>query len=204
LKYHRTLLLKLIVLGLVRKIMDPTEAINYNSSIEELEHFLIFSICVANKGAYRTGEVISRLLKREGGSPFDKIRLLIKQGQLDKSLREVRTGQYNRIGRALKEIVESGLNLRTCSVEDLLKIHGIGNKTARFFILFTRPNQRLASLDTHILKFLRDKGYDVPKSTPQSNKKYKEVEELFLKEADKAGRDPAEFDLEIWKSYTRK
>ena len=181
--------------------MDPTEAINYNSSIEELEYFLIFSICVANKGAYRTAKIIDDLLS--GCSPFDRIRFLIETGQLDKSLREVRTGQYNRIGRALREIVEAGLDLRTCSVEDLLKIHGIGNKTARFFILFTRPNQRLASLDTHILKFLQDKGYNVPKSTP-SGKKYKEIEELFLKEADKAGRSIAEFDLEIWKSYTRK
>lgn len=55
----------------------------------------------------------------------------------------------------------------------------------------------------HILKFLKDKGYKVPASTP-TGKKYKTIEGYFLKEADKSGLSVADFDLKIWKEYRNK
>jgi hypothetical protein len=45
-------------------------------------------------------------------------------------------------------------------------------------------------------------GYDVPKSTPPKGR-YALIEKDFLTECDKAGKTPADFDLEIWKSYSQ-
>ena len=95
------------------------------------------------------------------------------------------------------------MDLKTCTVEDLELIKGIGPKTARCFLIHSRPNQQLAGLDIHALRYLADQGYQVPKTTP-TGKKYKEIEGWFIKEANKAGKDVATFDLEIWNKYRNK
>ena len=85
--------------------------------------------------------------------------------------------------------------------EELEEIHGIGPKTSRFFIMWTRPGANYAALDTHILKWLALRGHKVPKSTP-SGKKYKEIEKIFLREAAELGMSPQELDTIIWKSFS--
>jgi thermostable 8-oxoguanine DNA glycosylase len=69
-------------------------------------------------------------------------------------------------------------------------------------VLHSRPDQQIAVLDTHILKWLREQGYNVPKATPPKAR-YTIIEKDFLTECDKAGKTPAELDLEIWKSYSQ-
>jgi thermostable 8-oxoguanine DNA glycosylase len=69
--------------------------------------------------------------------------------------------------------------------------------------LHTRKDARVAALDTHILKYMRDCGYEVPKSTPGSKKQYKKIEEQFLQLADESGQTVADFDLSIWKKYSK-
>jgi thermostable 8-oxoguanine DNA glycosylase len=177
---------------------------NYNRTQEELEELLIFSIMVANKPADRTAKVVDKLLKfSRAKTPFGKIRSLIKQGRLEQCLRNVRAGQYQRISRGLKDLVGSNLDLKNCSIQCLENIYGIGPKTSRMFILHTRPKQKIAVLDTHILKYLKTLGHIVPKSTP-IGKKYLELENKFLDHAKQLDRDVADLDLEIWKSYAYK
>ncbi len=94
--------------------------------------------------------------------------------------------------------------MRTCSVDDLENIYGLGRKTSRCFLIHTRKNARVAGLDVHILKFLRDQGIDAPISTPSSRKKYLELEKTFIEFADKAGKPIAEYDLAIWRKYREK
>ena len=93
------------------------------------------------------------------------------------------------------------MDLRTCSCEDLDDIYNIGLKTANFFILHTRENAEVVALDVHILHFLKDNGYDVPRNTPSSPKLYKKISEWFLTEAKKSGKTLANFDLMIWRQY---
>ncbi len=64
-------------------------------------------------------------------------------------------------------------------------------------------------MDTHILKFLRQEkekiekicdkeiNINVPKSTPSSNKKYKEIKNIFIYRAEKSGKPITNLDLEI-------
>lgn len=94
------------------------------------------------------------------------------------------------------------LDLKTSGIERLEKIHGVGPKTSRFFILHTRKNAKVACLDTHILKYLGSLGHQVPRHTPQSKTRYKELENIFLDKADELKMTPAELDIQIWKQYS--
>jgi hypothetical protein len=190
-------------------MIDPLRITNFSLSKYQLEEYLLFWITAAGKSAISSarglekfllrGECLCRMRRRR---PFETIQRIGKS-VLPKMMRESGIGCYNQKARSFWELATSALDLATCTTDDLEQIIGIGPKTSRCFIMHSRPNQRLAGLDTHILKFMRDMGYDVPKSTP-SGKKYLELEKQFLELADKSGKGLAEFDLEIWKRYSQR
>jgi thermostable 8-oxoguanine DNA glycosylase len=166
--------------------------------LAERQARLIYAIVVAGKSAKFTDRVMNAFhAHRQQHLPFDFIRLLIEEENLGWVLRDMRCGNYRKIERALTELVKSDLDLMTCTPAQLQAIHGIGPKTARFFILWTRPGERYAALDVHILRWLRQ-WYNAPESTPQNENKYRTYEILFLAEADKRGLTARELDSQIW------
>jgi thermostable 8-oxoguanine DNA glycosylase len=122
------------------------------------------------------------------------------RGELLGLIQASRLGQYNRLTRYMIESLN--LDLRNCSVEDLERIPGCGPKTARMFLMFSRPNQRFAALDTHVLKHLRANGIQAPMMTPPAGKTYRRLEAEFLKLADASGMSVADYDLSVWKFYS--
>ena len=110
-------------------------------------------------------------------------------------------GCYNNKSKSMLALAHSGIELDSCSVEQLESIKGIGPKTARCFLIHSRRGVRHAGLDTHVLKYMRDLGFDVPKSTP-NGKKYADLERAFLGLSDASGLGVAEFDLRIWRDYS--
>lgn len=184
-------------------MIDPFDVTKYDRSKSELEEFLAFCVFVAGKPAKRTSQNLDKLLN-EDGSPFQQIRKWIDDGSFRSKLEKYGFGQYTKLCRAFSELTSSNMNLKTCSVEDLESIYGIGPKTARFFILHSQKGAKVACLDTHILTWMRDQGYDAPRSTPPAGRQYRELEECFLKIAEEKGKTPADLDLEIWSSLTRR
>lgn len=177
-------------------------ALTRNLRTEDLQGFLIHGLFVAGKSARHVKQAMDRFYKNPGRTPFDKVRRLIMKGRLRAALRDARVGNYTKNERGLREMVRGKLDLRRCSVEELERIHGISRKTARYFVLYTRPNARVAALDVHMLKFLKLLGYDVPKNTPSSLKRYEELQTIVLELADKAGMTPAELDSAVWRYYS--
>lgn len=190
-------------------MIDPTNITNYNRTQSELEEFLMFSIMVAGKGADITSKKLDSFLynQRKFGvndfSPLQYINFLNRGNLLSIAMKREKLGQYSRLEGAFKGILKFKGRLHEVSVDDLESVDGIGCKTARFFILHSREDVRLAVLDTHILKWLRLHGEDAPKATPTRNK-YALLERAFLGYADKYDLDPAELDLHIWKQYSQK
>jgi thermostable 8-oxoguanine DNA glycosylase len=188
----------------MKYLIDQHNITNFNRSDDELELFWLFSIVVAGKNSGVQAKKLAEFLKPAasvGISPFRYIDLRSYQ-YLDDDIKAVKLGQYNRISLAFRESLK--LNLRECTVKDLESIHGVGPKTARFFLLHSRPNQRLAVLDTHILSWMRnDLGVDAPKATP-NGKRYTELEQIYLDYCDANNSDPAALDLTIWNSRTKK
>ena len=193
-------------------MITPTNITNYNRTQPELEEFLLFAILVAGKTAKTQAEKLNLFLQdhpvKNGtlndkkDSPFEFIQRILNLNMLKLWMMDCKLGQYNRLDKAIRGILQFKGKLDTVRLDELESVEGIGPKTARFFLLHSRPNQRIAALDTHILKFMSEKGYKVPKSTP-SKKLYAMIENDFLTECDKAGKNVADMDLEIWKSYSK-
>lgn len=164
----------------------------------ELEWRLLYSMVVAGKSAEFATKALQRFLSPLAfSSPFQNIRYHAMHDTLDYRLRHARTGNYGKLARGFEAVAKAGFDLSTCTAEQLEAIHGIGPKTSRFFILWTRPDARHAALDTHVLKWLRYLGHDAPKSTP-SGQKYAVLEKVMLDEADRRGITARALDALIW------
>lgn len=171
---------------------------------KELQYRLLYSTAVAGKTYKFAESVMERFVRLmvslEHETLFQTINEYIKADIVSELVRFLRTGSYTRIEKCWTEVVK--LDLHTCTVKELEAIHGIGPKTARFFILWTRDGARVAALDVHILKWLRQEGYDAPKATPPSGKRYDELERAFLEEADKRNMTPRDLDAQIWEQFS--
>jgi thermostable 8-oxoguanine DNA glycosylase len=190
-------------------MIDPRNVTNFNRTRQELEEFLLFCIVAAGKNSFVQAKKLNHLLEMvsQTSYPFVKIRILsgiaygstIPEELLTGYLKITKMGQYKRIARAFIEATK--IDPANCSLEDLTSIPGVGAKTARFFLVHSRPNQLYAILDTHILKWMRVNGVNTPKNTP-SKKKYLELENKFISMVP-GDKTVAEFDLEIWNSYAK-
>ena len=174
----------------------------------EKEYFLIFSVIVAGRNAKMAVEKTWRLLEFTWGeeTPFDLIKHYIDNKTLVQKLKSLKIGQYTRIEKALKDIIN--LNVETCTLDDLLACHGVGNKTARFFLLNTRKDAEYAVLDTHVLKWLNSlfgNWMSVPKSTPTSGSRYAlwEYKAIQAMKKEYPERTLAQADFEIWKTFAK-
>lgn len=184
-------------------MVDPFNITEYGMEIRKLQEHIIFWICVAGKQAKTIAPRVEGFLLEIGGKdllPFEAIRR-VSFGTLPPVLMRHGIGCYNNKARSLWALAHKGLDLKTCTADNLEEIYGIGMKTSRCFIIHSRPDAEYAGLDTHVLKFLRSKGHDAPKATPNSKRKYLELEKVFLKYAKKSGKSVAEFDLNIWRKY---
>lgn len=189
-------------------MIDPNTVTKFDRTDEELLEFWLFCLFVRGKNADVQAKKLSDFTDLCCQTPNAWISLtsglIQKRDHVDGMLRSVRSGQYETLTSAIQETAErlkkDSAYLRTASVADLESIFGVGPKTARYFVMHTRPKAGVAALDTHILRYL---GYrtdvKVPKTTP-TGKKYKELEDTFLLMADFEGVDPAAMDLAIWRA----
>ncbi len=181
--------------------IDSRNITDFNASENKLEALIIFWILAAGKTAKGAEKILSSMLPDENVSPFAYLRDTYQtQHGIMLLIKSFGCGCFNAKSKALFEIIYSGINLRTCSVEKLETIYGIGFKTARAFIVHSRKDSNYAIIDTHILKHLASLGHEVPKSTPLK-REYLKLEKIFLEICKEKNKTPAEYDLEIWKSY---
>jgi thermostable 8-oxoguanine DNA glycosylase len=187
-------------------LVDPHDITDFDRSEKDLQTVILFWIAAAGKKATTAARSLDSLLRR-GEEMFGvslPFSILEAFGDgLAEAMREQGMGCNNNKSRSMLALARSGIDLRTCSVEDLESIPGIGPKTARCFLIHSRRGVRHAGLDTHVLKYMREMGFDVPKSTP-SGRKYSEIESIFLDMADASGMSLADFDLSIWRKYESK
>jgi endonuclease III len=194
-------------------MITPTSITNYNRTEAELEEFLLFSIMVAGKNSQQTAKKLDSFLFATMGliSPLDWIANLvkIKENKISSTdplmhcMKNHKLGQYNRLFSAFTGILQFKGRLSSVTVQELESVKGIGPKTARFFLLHSRPNQEIAVLDTHILHWMRDNGIQAPKTTP-SGEKYLKFEKMFIDIAKKNDISIADLDLRIWTAYSSK
>lgn len=173
--------------------------------IRILEARLCYSCIVAGKTADFADQVTFKLWAHtiDSESPFEMFRRLGSKDAIMALLWEVKSGRYSSLASCFWELCQSDIDLRTCEPEDLEKFPGIGRKTSRFFILWTRPGAQYAALDTHIMAWLREQGYECTNRTPRTDTSYLNLEAAFLSEAKKRNMTPRELDWLIWSNSTK-
>lgn len=167
----------------------------------ELEYRLLYSMVVAGKSADFAEKKMRAFLQYhpDAVSPLTYVRDLARNKLLREHLVKAKTGNYDKLTQGFTAVARGGLNLRTCDILMLQAFHGIGPKTARFFLMWTRPWAQHAALDTHVLKWLQMLGYkDIPRSTPPRGI-YSKIEKIFLSEAKMRGVTPVDLDSMIWR-----
>ena len=181
---------------------DPSEPIGPDRP-NALQDHLLFTIFVCNKQADRTRQVLNQFYEdvRIHESPFSYVARLIRERKLDRRLKACRCGQYGRIGKALRQLIQKKIDVTTCTLDQLESIHGIGQKSSRFFLMYGRGIKDVAVLDTHVLRWLHQCGVkNVPRSTPTSKTKYRELEQTFLKLCEDLKMEPNKLDFTVWKT----
>jgi len=195
-------------------MINPYQITNYDRSSSELEEFLLFCIVVAGKTAYIQAQkledflvsVNKRLMMPENINPFQTIKSAEQHGILFEEIKLAKLGQYKKIYSGFKYISDREYNLSRMTPKILEEIPGVGMKTSRFFLLHsdTFYKDRIAILDTHILKFIKENIDDrAPKSTPVIPLTYRFWESKFLIWCLENKKNVADFDLEVWKSFAR-
>lgn len=180
---------------------DPEDFLslyNPNRTDVELRKFLAFAIAVAGKQAKSTARALERVLADEqdlfrfslhgaSGDPFNyvgnyhRVHAMYHTAQY---LKQRGFGCYSSRAKAFVEmhhrLENDEIDLRTCTIADLEDCYGISFKTSRFFLLYTREDQKVAALDTHVWKYVRSIWDDAPEKVPSSRKKYDEWSEKLL------------------------
>lgn len=192
----------------------PENFTNYELSDKELEEHILFCLMVFNKNANQTAVKLEKFLDWchnididhfKTMSHFQVVRNKLKRHSAVEMVTKFRFGNTTVKAAGLEQLVNSGFNLRTCSVDELETISGFGMKTARYFALHTRKDARVACLDTHVLKWMKKFPFifgEIKKGQP-SRKRYLELEKDFLEVCDTSNVSPAELDLEIWNSQRK-
>lgn len=188
-------------------MIDPKKVTDYNRNETQLQEFLLYCVCVAGKKS----EIETRKLDKflSGASPFKLIKKLLKSSSvifmdgLMEHLSKNKIAPYKQRWNSFKDIVTLlPENLSEVTLDELQKVRGISTKTSRFFLTHSREDFDEPVLDTHILRYLKDVGHDVPSSTPQNPNVYQKVAGLFKREADLAEMSVTDFDLQVWTKYS--
>jgi thermostable 8-oxoguanine DNA glycosylase len=182
-------------------MFDPANITKYDCTTEELEQRLLYGIAAAGKRATQVRESMACFLTAQHANetPFSLVRRLDDEANLRVHLERARLSPYTVREAGFRAASVLG-DLTTTTIDDLDAVPGIGPKTARFFVVHTRPHARYAVLDVHILAWLADQGYaNVPRSTPQHLPTYLHWEQIFLDECDQRGIEPAVLDIDIWR-----
>lgn len=195
-------------------LIDPNNVENFQRDVIEKEAFFLFTVLVAGKNAKTIApksqkfhqDLINLLLSRVGEYDIKEkgvLQLLnyISSNEINHILRLNKIGKYNVLNKMFNQLKKEVLDLNNVTINRLEELSGVGKKTSRYFLLYSHKNIKdIAILDRHVLTFLKNKGYNVPQSTP-SGKKYDYIEKIFLKEFFKSGyKNITDFDLDIWKS----
>ena len=141
-----------------------------------MEWWIVFSVMVSGKKSKRAEKLTNKLVDNSSWLNTDRIpifpltvlRELIKENRLAERLRELRTGQYDRIEKALTLLVyfigKGKLDLFNCTAQELEEIPGIGPKTAAIVLLFALGRPAFP-VDTHIHRVTRRLGIIPMKTT---------------------------------------
>jgi thermostable 8-oxoguanine DNA glycosylase len=195
-----------------KKMINPKKVTKYNRNKSQLQEWLLYCVMVAGKKSEIETRKLDTFLKgakKLDMTPFEYIRYLLKASSvifadgLMENLSRNKIAPYKQRHNSFVDAVSLlPDDLSKVNIDDLQEVRGISTKTSRFFLTHSREDFDEPVLDTHILRYLKDVGYDVPSSTPQNPKVYAKISNWFKRLANFEGKSVTDFDLEIWTKYS--
>jgi len=195
-----------------KKMIDPKKVTDYKRNEWQLQEWLLYCICVAGKKSeIESPKVRQFCLDPRFGfnlKPFDLIRKLLKVSSVEmdglkQHLHKYKIAPYKARYNSFVDAVHMlPDDLSEVTLDELQSVRGISTKTSRFFLTHSREDFDEPVLDTHILRFLAEEGYDVPESTPQNPKMYARIAKIFSAIAETENKSVTELDLEVWTRYS--
>jgi hypothetical protein len=167
-------------------MIDPQNITNFCRTDDELWEFWLFGLFVAGKNSDTAAKKLDAFLGEREDIPQ-----WLESIDLYPELQKHKVGQYTRLTASINSSLS--LDLRDCSLLDMMGC--TGPKTARFFLLHSRPDQRLAVVDTHLFKWANENGAGLE---PKDRYEYKERKVLELKDKLYPDLSYADFDLRVW------
>ena len=180
-------------------MIDPTSL--KGCSPEELA---MFACCVHGKTAVVQAEKFNNILEALS-AVNSELRPLSIWMTLDADeqlglLKQYKIGQYTKIAKAWNHLAAV---TPPFTVANLMKVSGIGPKTARFITVYSGTDTNRAVLDVHVIRWLRKKKLWPYPRAPKNASEYEQGERIFLAQARKLGVTPAELDTSIWQAFQR-
>ena len=168
------------------------------------EELAMFAVCVHGKNAKVQAEKFNDILEALQATNSDLRPLSIWMTMDDTEqmdlLKQYRLGQYSKVAKAWNHLTAV---TPPFTVENLMKVPGIGPKTARFITVYGGTDTERAILDVHVIRWLRkQKLWPYPRA-PKNASEYAQGERIFLAQARKLGMTPAELDTKIWQAFQR-
>lgn len=196
--------------------INPKEITDLNRTKPQKEKFLLFCVLCAGKSSDVMAEKLEQLLEpvNPGGwprfelkaAPLDYLVNLLRNGRLREVLEKHKIGKYKLLTDfvAFLEPLVMHYKVTEWDRDGLVLAPGISYKTASLYRMHCFGD-RIACLDTHVLRWLRNEGFKgVPKASPSNWDTYRHWENVFLGECYKRDVEPNHFDLDLWKKATTK
>ena len=209
-------------------MIDPEKITDFERDEAGLQEFLLFALFAVHTNADVAANALATLLKRAGSKKAEPFKALKQLRQLlDTKNEESRPGVKADLQAILSECglryhgmrAEAILKLTDKMVldqhgfsapmlwqlkrSDLIQWHGIGMKTASFFLIHSQYDAEVACLDVHIMRYLRQRHEDAPTDPWKSKAVYEKWERVFLDHATELDYHPAELDILIWSRYRK-
>ena len=198
--------------------INPKEITDLNRTKPQKEKFLLFCVLCAGKSSDVMAEKLEQLLEPVNSSgprfelkatPLDYLVNLLRNGRLREVLEKHKIGKYKLLTDFVAFFEPLVMHYKKQEVtewdrDELVLAPGISYKTASLYRMHCFGD-KIACLDTHVLRWLRVQGFKgVPKASPSNWDIYRHWENVFLGECYKREVEPNHFDLDLWKQATKK
>lgn len=197
--------------------INPKEITNLNRTTRQKEKFLLFCVLCAGKSSDVMAEKLEQLLEplkpstdpRDQGNKTTPLRYLVnllRNGRLREVLERHKIGKYKLLTDFVEFLKPLVMHYEVTEMDrdGLVQAPGISYKTASLYRMHCFGD-KIACLDTHVLRWLRNEGFKgVPKASPSNWDTYRHWENVFLGECYKRDVEPNHFDLDLWKQATKK
>ncbi len=124
----------------------------------DLEAFLLLVAAGDGRPSRAHAASLTRFLDDATSSPLARVRALAAQGRLAASLRDAFGHTSGPLERLFEALARADLDLATCSHADLRAVRALHPQGVRLFLVHARRSVRAASIDPHVVTWIRSRG----------------------------------------------